>query len=377
MPRSLSEQMKQALSALSLLTAIYFLSALVADNQPIVSARELREPRLSKLHAQEPELKKLQERVSQLPVNELHVQELKELSKSELLRNASQELPGLIPEVMRGRDGEEAAHVSRAANSSEREVGDMRGKKGGEVIPAKLRQETARAGRGGRRSHNASGDADGQRQTKHHARDGGGFTGSGGTPAPSDGELIHWPYGLTQYGRGGTSSTTQAYVLMIAFCFRPQIKTFHKEHTMPKPFRNDTWYFMSQHKEPDRQKKKTHSPWKVIHSREGLERGQSQYLENAVRNEYAPIFAFNRSEQDAILDYMKLWKDLRRCCGLQLSQSFADKLRKGNRTGHACFDIDTKKANEQVVRTEVFRRCPRLRSTSEHDQGIGGEMDEH
>lgn len=215
------------------------------------------------------------------------------------------------------------------------------------------------------------------------------------TPASAIGDHRLWPpQVIVQYGVPRTATTTQ-HILLCAIAMmltngrtqcvfdkpkpgRPDLLTVLKTHNpnirgvLAKSFDapvHNYWLFQTtevvQPAAGRREKVAVVQDPKVLFA-EGF-----PYLESQINNQYRLIFNLTSTQVRDLVNYMRPWAELRRCCGVQASRTYQDSLRSGKEGHHHCFEVDVPLLEKRLARSALGQKFSRLLYVSALEYATG------
>ena len=134
-----------------------------------------------------------------------------------------------------------------------------------------------------------------------------------------------------------------------------------------------------------------HPPWRdeaeQLEAKWELPKGSIRYVQHVselasrdwrVVEDYAEVFNSSEAVRGAVVEFIRLWSILRRCCGPQMSRSYAVRLyEKAHPQNHtswtgtptsqhslawdACETVNVDVVEKMIMQTVLFKRCPQLR----------------
>ena len=106
------------------------------------------------------------------------------------------------------------------------------------------------------------------------------------------------------------------------------------------------------------------------------------YLQDRVQHAYAPLLNLGPTETAELIEYLKVWVVLRRCCGHQMSRRFSKELKElhtQNTTGvsdglkrHSCYKVDVVAVERKLLSLPLVHRYPQLLYLQFPYSGVGG-----
>jgi len=91
---------------------------------------------------------------------------------------------------------------------------------------------------------------------------------------------------------------------------------------------------------------------------------QEAYLVEQVKVTLAPLFHLTEAEIEDVLDYMKKWDVMRRCCGFQSASKWM-KILQGAKGDHFCLKQNLQKAEAEFLSTNLATKFVSLRTESD------------
>lgn len=103
----------------------------------------------------------------------------------------------------------------------------------------------------------------------------------------------------------------------------------------------------------------------VIHqwSKEYFSEGFN-YLHQSIETRYGPYFGLSPNETNQLIAYMRIWEDLRRCCGFQMSKGWSNILQDRSKGPHFCQGKNITMLESDLLNDDLSLKHPILRQES-------------